>query len=182
MNREKIIGDLLVKYGLKVDKDDPAFMLVDINLAVLKAFRDEFHAEILAQSDHRRLELNEMRSVLEEFGKKVSLAEASLLETNQTAHALRIALSQFKQPLSPAIETNPTPTSPTHIAAPHTKPTITWPLMAVLAATLVIVSTVLTYLTITHGSTYQRGVYLEKALPGLDTSTKLKIEAAAQKD
>ncbi len=81
MNRDAIIGELARKYGVLLDKEDPAFLIADIVLIMLESKQSDFDEQttkLLGQFDDSITTLTEKASVM--YASKLSLAVKNNIE------------------------------------------------------------------------------------------------------
>lgn len=91
LDRRQIIGALVAKNGIKLDEDDPAFLLVDLNILVLEAERGEAAKQLEAAT----AQFSE--ATTRNVDEVVSVTNEVLAQLSERVRELKSALEQRPQ-------------------------------------------------------------------------------------
>ena len=117
MNKRQLIAALVEKSGIKLTEDDPAFLLVDLNLLVLESRTSE--AAIQLEAATEKFNAVTTRNV-DDF---VSVANEALSKFMQRTNEIKILLDNLAekpaQPVAVVASANaPAPTNSGHSSTP----------------------------------------------------------------
>jgi hypothetical protein len=113
MDRKPLIDAVYLKYGIRLDKDDPAFILVDLNKAALEQSILDIEAKL--EPVMRKLESRLETCFVEQTKKSEVFADASLSRFKLEIE--RLVRAGLRQPATPS-------TTPADLSTSQQKPVI----------------------------------------------------------